>query len=697
MIKSKKLKKILAGLLATVTIMPAVLSLGSNSAQAATPTTNVTVDVHKGQYTTSKPSWNNNGEDKPSGYTPLDTDTYGKVTFSIVKVTDLFDTELKKLGATLTRDNATQAQLDAVNATISTLAENKKGTDKNDLYKDFFTETGVDSSTRKNVEVVKGTDTVSSFTNVANDGVYIVLETKITNKISTMAIPMLVHLPMTNKAGDDYLAKIDLYAKNQVTNAGLDFVKKGEVEETTNKTLEGAIFDLYSGTPGSGTKISTHETKADGTLNPAITGLADGNYYLVETGFKSGTPGKTNGYMLSPNALNDTNNKLNFTVTAGNAKGEFQVIGNGEFMNYVEPEAEKDATNGTPSKVNNHPTFDIGDTVNYTAGINLPTDINGAILSDDGAGNITYGKPYTIFNYKDTPKKGLTFNGPSSAVKVYIDVDGDGKYSTGDIDLADGTDYNYSGIAANHVNPSDPYANAKDRGAGFKLDFIVGTGTNNVSAKIKAAAIAGQNVLVDYGMIVNVDAVIDSMIENEFTLSFDNDNGTGEHNETGFEEVMTGGKKFLKKGDDGSALKDAQFLVKNKDGDYYGGIVSGKVVWGTKANAQGTKDGNGMYKGPGVLTSGTDGKFEIKGLEHGNYTLEEIRVPEGYQLPTNGVSFEIDEDSYTNPAKVLEVLNKKKPTLPITGGMGTLLFTIVGLVVMGGAVLYTVKNRRKEA
>ena len=44
----------------------------------------------------------------------------------------------------------------------------------------------------------------------------------------------------------------------------------------------------------------------------------------------------------------------------------------------------------------------------------------------------------------------------------------------------------------------------------------------------------------------------------------------------------------------------------------------------------------------------------------------------------------------------LDITNNKGFNLPATGGMGTYLFTIGGLVIMAGAALLLIASRKKE-
>lgn len=108
------------------------------------------------------------------------------------------------------------------------------------------------------------------------------------------------------------------------------------------------------------------------------------------------------------------------------------------------------------------------------------------------------------------------------------------------------------------------------------------------------------------------------------------------------------------------------------------------------------------------FTSNDKGQFEVKGLEYGNYRAVETKAPAGYALPTNGgnFTFEIAKGTYTGEGTIDYVAESNKKdamqitnndvTIPQTGGMGTVLFTFVGIALMAGAVV-AMKRNREEA
>lgn len=101
------------------------------------------------------------------------------------------------------------------------------------------------------------------------------------------------------------------------------------------------------------------------------------------------------------------------------------------------------------------------------------------------------------------------------------------------------------------------------------------------------------------------------------------------------------------------------------------------------------------------FTSNKDGQIEVKGLKDGDYTLVEINAPEGYSQTANvkknftiGSADDLD-DNYLPEEDAKEEANKApkdavkinntKVSIPETGGIGSLIFIVAGLAIMGGA------------
>ncbi|HFR3663657.1 TPA: SpaH/EbpB family LPXTG-anchored major pilin [Streptococcus suis] len=99
--------------------------------------------------------------------------------------------------------------------------------------------------------------------------------------------------------------------------------------------------------------------------------------------------------------------------------------------------------------------------------------------------------------------------------------------------------------------------------------------------------------------------------------------------------------------------------------------------------------------------SSKDGKFEVKGLKEGTYFLKETKAPEGYALPSDKIPFQVSQGSWGAGEEVttnnFQQVKNKKITIPQTGGIGTLVFTVVGLSVMAFAYIAMKKRQAEEA
>ena len=200
--------------------------------------------------------------------------------------------------------------------------------------------------------------------------------------------------------------------------------------------------------------------------------------------------------------------------------------------------------------------------------------------------------------------------------------------------------------------------------------------------------------------------------------------------------VYTYGLKVDKKSDtqndDGSDvfLPGAEFtLTKNGENDPLHFVYTGGE--GTKGTyrvaTQAEIDGKIATTTLTVGESGNNmGKLSIYGLDVGDYILKETKAPAGYNLLSQPKEFTITdakdndaasdapEEDKNTPDGIIDnekdgdnnstgyisfnVINTKGFTLPTTGGMGTVLFTAGGVVLMGaGLVLLVVFLRRRRA
>lgn len=214
--------------------------------------------------------------------------------------------------------------------------------------------------------------------------------------------------------------------------------------------------------------------------------------------------------------------------------------------------------------------------------------------------------------------------------------------------------------------------------------------------------------------------------------------------------LVTYGHRFQKVDQEGKGLADAKFIVKNNiKGDKDNGKVLAqkdaktltteekdyqdaeaaykKAVKDSEADAiiaekkaardkayvavntqwkwiDDKTENNVEHVGAYVFTSGTDGYFKVTGLQKGDYQLIETEAPKGYAKLTKPFDFKIDADSTgetkleagkLTDTKGFTQVENKKVTIPQTGGIGTVIFTVVGISLMAGAVMAMKKNREE--
>lgn len=94
--------------------------------------------------------------------------------------------------------------------------------------------------------------------------------------------------------------------------------------------------------------------------------------------------------------------------------------------------------------------------------------------------------------------------------------------------------------------------------------------------------------------------------------------------------------------------------------------------------------------------SATFAKYEANGSKY-DYYLVETKAPSGYNILSNAekVNFTDEEAEANAGVYTVEVPNSSGITLPITGGEGIVLFSVIGIVFMGGAVFLFIMTRKK--
>ena len=353
------------------------------------------------------------------------------------------------------------------------------------------------------------------------------------------------------------------------------------------------------------------------------------------------------------------------------------------------------------------------DMKNQTASVSKTVTDQTVAAGQDASYTITTKVPnyvgYKVNGYQFTVSDKFAHNAPLAYKTGTLKVTVDNKQ------LRAGTDYTVAGFDATSktfIIDLSGYIKAE----GF------GTGTPADDSKFTNAGLVGKTVTVEYKATVT-GSTGNTGAANTPTIKYPNDPS---NNESKQEVPGTPVKVFnfdytLVKKDKttGAALEGAKFAIKNADGKYlaYTATADGGKKW-SKLDAKPDADATS-----GVFTTGKNGQVTFPALDEGKYTIEEIAAPNGYvnvgvffsftiaaNLSGTGAdqtakpSYTIDADGVSSDrwglvsdgstAEVVVENVKSITQLPLTGGAGTVLFTVVAALLIGAGVTVGVRSRK---
>lgn len=315
-------------------------------------------------------------------------------------------------------------------------------------------------------------------------------------------------------------------------------------------------------------------------------------------------------------------------------------------------------------------TFSIGETIPYK--VTFEEAYNFYIKT--AAGKSTAHK---IYNYilEDTMPSAVTLEKGSFKVTVNgVDINDE------KVDTNKANDYTIAFDDDNHkFTVTIPWAATKDAD---NDDFFY----HDAPAKI---VVTYNGVLTS---TANLGSVKNQVNNNMAEFKYNDEISTGTR-----EKEVYSGKITIDKVEAGNTTKKlagAKFKVinqANKDGAQYlvytadANEGNGAFSWGTEA--EGT-----------VYTTDANGAAEISGLAAGTYYLLEIEAPQGYNVLTDAQPVTLTKGKDAKDVDQLlatpQVANNKGTILPSTGGMGTVAFAVVGLIVMAGAAITLIIKKR---
>lgn len=235
--------------------------------------------------------------------------------------------------------------------------------------------------------------------------------------------------------------------------------------------------------------------------------------------------------------------------------------------------------------------------------------------------------------------------------------------------------------------PVDRVVNVTENAEGKKR-FVL-----DLSDVARVRTNANAEVVITYNAIVKSEVVNNSVEPND-----------GTHQFTPKTNTLYTGKITMTKTDDGNkekvGLANAGFVIYRVDSakTYYALVSKDTektnneyVVTGWTENFDTAKaDGN-------LIITDTNGEAVVRGLDDSyTYNFKEIKAPEGYSVnTTDSVATWGTNQTAANRTGTATMSDTKLNSLPSTGGMGTYLFTIIGVVVMAGAAGAFFISRRK--
>jgi len=389
------------------------------------------------------------------------------------------------------------------------------------------------------------------------------------------------------------------------------------------------------------TKVSDDAT--DGNYTATFTNLDYGYYVVAVPGATLANTGKQYATLVSVDSTNAN----------ANIKGALPTV-----------VKKVNGGNATDAK--------IGDTLTFTLTSTIP----------DMSAYDTY-----TFNFKDTLSQGLTFGQVTS-----VTVDG----------------------ATNPLTVNTDYTVTTPTGSDNTLTVAM------KDFKAKQQANAGKTITVTYTATLNEKAAVGGHGNtNSATIQYSNNpssSGTGESEPSkvrvftyGFTVDKYTGKKY---DDAATRLSGAEFTLAHKDGS---AISFVKVADSETQNAV-YRVAKAGETGDIIITP-ANGKVVFQGLKNGEYTLTETKAPAGYNKLASAIGVKVNgsndgtdttnatvnitynndnnDTTYDQTASngVIPVQNKSGAILPGTGGMGTIAFTVIGVLVIALGVAWTLKRK----
>ncbi|MDT2821947.1 SpaH/EbpB family LPXTG-anchored major pilin [Enterococcus devriesei] len=451
-----------------------------------------------------------------------------------------------------------------------------------------------------------------------------------------------------------------------------------KIDETTLEVSKGTDTYRYDLTK----KSEDTKTNNDGEI--VLKNLSRG-YYFVEENLAASTPEMSKDDGKTWAGVQITTPVKSFVVAVPMTDPEN--LNNWITDVHVYPKNQGTEVVKEPSK----PSVNVGDEFSWSIAVELPVDI----------------KDYKKFVITDILDESLTYT--TDSVKIYrAEKVGDKWQKVGSGgELVRDTDYTLT----------EPGLDEKGGTLEVKL---LGSGFAKVDG--------WKGLIVEFNTTVNekLEGKEVNIIGNKATVEFTNSHDEESERETDESEVNTGDIIVDKKDENDKNLPNSEFQIARTDKEakdeqfikiktitvegvrritefVYPTLEDGTTVnpdykdaedWIVKPHS--TKDANYFAKFEGLQT------FSVEDDVYMSYWLVETKAPKDYNLLGDPVEVNFKDSEEVEGKKTYNlttdpIVNHKGFTLPNTGGIGTMLLIIVGIILVGMAIILNMNNKKKKA
>lgn len=486
---------------------------------------------------------------------------------------------------------------------------------------------------------------IAAFSNL-DLGMYVLIETKSPDKVTIPANPVLISVPMTyvrtasttGETSQVWLYEIHVYPKNSTSEGNVTLKK---VDKLGN-AISGVTFKLEkkNGDDWALYESDKESYTTDGSGEIKWQALPHGEYRITELSAPA-------GYIVDKTPICFTvtdDNQITCTdarIGTGNSiTGKYTISLDGAGTSNLTITMKNEKPEVTKKVTENTtPNPGVGKDVSYTVTVEIPANI----------------KDLESFVLEDAP---TNLSVKTNTVKVYP---------------AGGT---------NTINASF-YSVTYSEG-GFTLTFV----------PEDLGDFAGGKLDIKYEATVLESAATDGSTKNSVTLTYNDGTSTYTTPKVEIEQ------KYYTI--DITKYKDAVAEENKAEGVEF--KLYSDATLGTQVKVTGA-DGVYVYNdaagsNTNTLVTANGGKLVISGLPAGTYYLKETKAPDDYNLLKDVITITVGEDAegVTNGTYTQNIINKKGFNLPTTGGLGTLMFIVIGgVLIAGGICLITVPKKKRSA